>query len=213
MIVAALAGVLAGLLAHTGTNSWRSSGRRSLHQHRGRRPDRPRSTPAASDPAAFLDAVARRVRTGSSLTAAILDELERCPALDVVAERLQQGGGLAEALISIEAVEPDLVLTLQALSATARMGGPVAATLDEAASVLRERGAARAERRAHSAQARLSARVMTIVPLAFAAWNAVGSDSSRHFYLGSVVGGGCATAGLMLNLAGWWWMNRIIGPR
>jgi Flp pilus assembly protein TadB len=106
----------------------------------------------------------------------------------------------------------DLALTVQALSATAHLGGPVAATLDEAAAVLRERAAARAERRAHGSQARLSARVLTIVPLVFAVWSAVASQRTRDIYLSSVAGGICASCGLALNLAGWQWMKRTIGP-
>jgi Flp pilus assembly protein TadB len=76
--------------------------------------------------------------------------------------------------------------------------------------VLRERRAARAERRAHGAQARLSARVLTVVPICFAAWSAVASERTRDVYLSSAAGGLSAAIGLALNLAGWRWMRRII---
>ena len=101
---------------------------------------------------------------------------------------------------------------MQALSATAHLGGPIAATLDGGAAVLRERAAARAERRAHASQARLSARVLTIVPLAFAAWSALASQRTRDIYVTTRAGGVCAVCGLALNLVGWRWIKRIIGP-
>ncbi len=76
---------------------------------------------------------------------------------------------------------------------------------------LRKPAAARSERRAHGAQARLSARVLTIVPLLFAAWSAVASRRTRDIYLTSFAGGICAVSGLVLNMLGWQWMKRTIG--
>jgi Flp pilus assembly protein TadB len=104
-------------------------------------------------------------------------------------------------------------LTTQALSACAHLGGPVAATLDEAAAVLRERSAARAERIAQGSQARLSARVLTIVPIGFALWSALTSQRTRDIYLASAGGAVCAGCGLALNLIGWRWMKRAIAAQ
>jgi Flp pilus assembly protein TadB len=172
----------------------------------------PRSRLATPDYASLLDAIARQVRTGSSLTSAALDEIDGSTPLGVVVDRLSSGGSLTEILATFNPGQPDLVLTVQALSATAHLGGPIAATLDEAAAVLRERSAARAERRAHGAQARLSARVLTIVPLAFAVWSAVASERTRDVYVSTAAGGICALCGLALNVVGWRWMKQIIGP-
>lgn len=171
----------------------------------------PRSRRSTADYASLLDSITRQVRSGSSLTSAVGEEIGRCHPLREVAERLTRGCSLAEALAVIEPRDPDLALTLQALSASAHLGGPIALTLDDAAAVLRERAAARAERRAHGAQARLSARVLTIVPLGFAGWSVVGSTRTRDVYLSSLAGGICALCGLTLNVAGWHWMNKIIG--
>jgi Flp pilus assembly protein TadB len=164
------------------------------------------------DYASVLDAIARQVRSGSSLAAAIVDEVEGSPPLGAIADRLTDGGSLGEVLAELVPSDADLALAVQALSATAHLGGPIAATLDEAAAVLRERAAARAERRAHSSQARLSARVLTIVPVGFAAWSAVASHSTREIYVSTFAGGICAFSGLALNVVGWQWMKRIIGP-
>jgi Flp pilus assembly protein TadB len=132
--------------------------------------------------------------------------------LSVVVDRLEAGDSLVKALSVPVAHHSDLALTVQALSATAHLGGPIAATLDDAAAVLRERAAARAERRAHGSQARLSARVLTIVPFGFAVWSAAVSQRTRDVYISTAAGGVCAVCGLALNLVGWRWMKRIIGP-
>ena len=107
--------------------------------------------------------------------------------------------------------DAELALTVQALSACAQIGGPIAATLDDAASVLRERAVARAERQAHGSQARLSARVLTVVPIAFAVWSALASQRTREVYMSSVAGAVCVVLGLALNVGGWLWMKRIVG--
>ena len=173
---------------------------------------RTRSRRRPPDHAALLDAIARQVRSGSSLTSALVEEVDHSSPLGAVEDRLTAGASLAEALAEIEPSDADLALVLQALSATALLGGPIAATLDQAATVLRERTAARAERRAHGSQARLSARVLTVVPLGFAGWSAVASQRTREVYVATVAGGVCALCGLALNIIGWQWMKRIIGP-
>jgi tight adherence protein B len=165
-----------------------------------------------ADYAPMLDAIARQVRSGSSLTAAIVEEVDGSSPLGAISERLSAGGSVVDVFAEIVPSNADLALAVQALSATAHLGGPIAATLDEAAAVLRERAAARAERRAHGAQARLSARVLTIVPLGFAVWSAVASHSTREIYVSTPAGGICALSGLALNVLGWQWMKRIIGP-
>jgi Flp pilus assembly protein TadB len=182
-----------------------------------RRPSvRTRSSRRASrtppDYASLLDAIARQVRSGASLSSAFVDEVDLSTPLAVVVDRLAEGGSLTEALAAVVPLHADVALTVQALSATAHLGGPVAATLDEAAAVLRERSAARAERQAHGSQARLSARVLTIVPLVFAAWSAVASQRTRDVYVSQVAGSVCALCGLALNIVGWKWMKRIIEP-
>jgi tight adherence protein B len=163
------------------------------------------------DCAPMLTAIARQVRSGASLTAAAVEEFDQSTPFTDVLVRISQGASLIEALDELESSHPDVALTAQALSACAHLGGPVAATLDEAAAVLRERTAARAERLAHSSQTRLSARVLTIVPLGFALWSAIVSQRTRDVYLSSGAGTVCAACGLTLNLVGWRWMKRTIG--
>ena len=207
MLTASLAGALIVLIAAPAARALRPGPRQLRPKFGGTRRSR-RSTCAY---APLLDAIARQVRTGASLTSAIVDEADGSSPFDEVASRLAAGVSLSQALALIEPQDSDLALTVQALSAAAHLGGPIAATLDEAAAVLRERASARAERRAQGAQARLSARVLTIVPVGFAAWSIVASQRTRDVYVSSLAGGICALCGLALNLAGWRWMQRIIG--
>ena len=207
MMTALLIGVLVAMVAARASSGLRSRPRTSPARPT-RKPRRSRSL--SPDYASLLDGIARRVRSGSSLTSAVMEEVDGSSALHVVLDRLEIGDSLGGALAGVEADNGDLALTVQALSATAHLGGPIAATLDEAAAVLRERAAALDERRAHGSQARLSARVLTIVPLGFAVWSATVSQRTRDVYISTAAGGLCAICGLALNLLGWRWMRRII---
>lgn len=148
---------------------------------RGRR----RSVDHAAEWADALDAIAAEVRSGSSLTTAIERTARRSP-----------GDGAAVAL--------------HALGAAATLGGPVAATLQHGALVLRDRHAAQAESAAHSAQARLSAAVLTALPLAFTAFAMTTSPSFRAAAL-SPPGVVAMALGGALNLIGRHWMSRLVG--
>ena len=208
MTPAVLAAALAILVSAQASRRFRSMPR-TVHPRGCRTVPSARPAP---DLAALLDAIARQVRSGSSLTTAVCDEIDSSSALREVGNRVAGGGSLIEALAAVTPGDADVSLTIHTLSATAHLGGPIAATLDEAAAVLRERTAARAERRAQGSQARLSGRVLTIVPLGFAAWSAVASERTRDVYTTTIAGGVCVVCGLALNLAGWRWMKRIIGP-
>jgi Flp pilus assembly protein TadB len=204
-MIAALVAVLVVLIVARAGSRLRTSPRRPTERRR-------RSPAHPPDYASLLDGIARQVRSGASLTSAAIEEIDRSSPLNPVLERLEIGDSLTDALKAVDTDHGDLALTVQALSAAAHLGGPIAATLDEAAAVLRERAAARAERRAHGSQARISARVLTTVPIAFAVWSATASQRTRDVYISSAAGVVCAICGLALNLVGWRWMRRIIGP-
>lgn len=179
-------------------------------------PDVARSRPQPARWAEFLDAVASSVRSGDSLTVATGVAAQRTgtapPAIASVdpharhSHRRPQGRRRA----GVPPTGADEAVVLQALEVAARLGGPVASGLQHAADLLRERETTRAEALAHAAQARLSAVVLTLVPVAFAGFGVATSSSYR-----SAVDGGAgvvlATIGAALNLIGWRWMRRIIG--
>jgi tight adherence protein B len=157
------------------------------------------------DWAALLDAIAAGVRAGHSLRESYTSACHRTPP---------RGSALSAStelhhLPSLVASDPDEAVALQTLSVALSLGGPTAAVLQSGATLLRERASVRAEASAHAAQARLSARVLTAVPLLFATWGAVASPSFRQALLGPL-GTGAAMAGVALNAIGWWWMRRIV---
>lgn len=162
-----------------------------------RLPQRRSAQPSAAEWAAFLDTTSTEVRSGSSLIAALTHARVRHPSL---AERLALADGYAD---------PDVAVVAQSVAAALELGGPVAATLHHGAALLRERAAQRAEARAHSAQARLSAKVLTAVPLLFTAWSAATSATFRQA-ITSPTGLVAASAGLASNAIGWWWMRHIV---
>ena len=149
------------------------------------------------DWARFLDLVAADVRGGSSLRHAVAAAAGSMAVDPSLLERPGTGPS-------------DRALVAQALQVAAQLGGAVAATVQQTANVVRERAAVRAEAAVHSAQARLSARVLTAVPLVFSGWSAVADHTFRRALL-SPVGAAAAVAGLGCNLAGWAWMRRLIG--
>ncbi|MCB0980284.1 MAG: type II secretion system F family protein [Acidimicrobiaceae bacterium] len=167
---------------------------------------RHRATPSTEAWVALLDALAADVRAGASLRAAWASTAAwpEAPAVALRPQTFPADGAAHEA-----GSPADEAVVHQAVRAAAELGGPVAATLDAGAALLRERLAARAEAQAHAAQARLSARVLTAVPLAFAGWSALTSASFRAALL-SPAGAVCAVAGGGLNLAGWAWMRRLV---
>jgi len=156
------------------------------------------NVPSASEWAAFLDTTSAEVRSGSSLIAALAHARACHPALAARLSAAASGN-----------VDADTAVVVQSVRAATELGGPVAATLHHGAALLREREAQRAEAEAHSAQARLSAKVLTAVPLLFASWSALTSATFRQA-ITSGVGLIAATTGLASNAIGWWWMRRIV---
>ena len=125
------------------------------------------------------------------------------------AARLARGGTVRDALGAVTSRDPDVVLAVHVLDLCALQGGNVSESLDRAAATLRERETARLEREAQSAQARLSARVLTVVPILFAAWTLATSPTVRAFTT-TPAGVACAAAGFGANVTGWRWMRRAI---
>lgn len=197
----------------TGTNATR------------RREDvRLRTTPAArrrsgagspDEIAQWCDEIARAARSGSTLTAAVRGA--RAPAalaaeLAAIHLALDRGVPLAAALEHAPAGNADAQLAFTVLRACAEHGGPPGEPIDRAAATLRGRAADLAERRTHSAQARLSAVVMTWLPIAMLALLLVSSASVRAAVTGPA-GLLVVASGAILNFVGWRWMGRIIEGR
>ena len=171
--------------------------------------------PALDEVATWCEQVARSLRSGSSLTTAVADsaatESTMSRLIVPVARAVNRGDSLVTAL---DATDVDPVsaagLAFAVLRSCARFGGPAAAPLERAAAALRARDAVAAEQRAQSAQAQLSARVLTLVPIALLAILTT-TDAKVRAALGTPAGAAVVLLGAVLNGAGALWMRRIIG--
>jgi tight adherence protein B len=158
----------------------------------------------------MVESMSRDVRSGSSLRAAVTEALGQARApWPEVRTALAAGLRLDEALATVEP-SGDLALVAHALRVAAETGGATGDTLERTAAVLRERHAWRTERQAHSAHARLSARVLTVLQLVVCVWSLLSSARVRAAYSASSITTALACAGIVLNLAGWLWMRRLV---
>jgi tight adherence protein B len=189
---------------------------------RARRPAvRWRRTPVEPRPdevADWCELVARALRSGSSLSASIAAgatvDSAMGPIAAIVTRQAARGEPLVVALDAVD-VDPSSAagLGIAVLRSCARFGGPAAAPLERAAATLRAREAVLAEQRAHSAQARLSARVLTLIPIALLALLATTDGTVREAIV-TPTGASVVMLGAALNGLGSLWMRHIIGrPR
>jgi tight adherence protein B len=163
--------------------------------------------------AAWCDELARLVRSGSSLASALRSASPGPALAPIVAPiglALDRGDSVAGATQRVDWHGASVDLALGVVRACADLGGPAAQPLDRTAATLRARAADLAERQVHSAQARLSAIVLTLLPIVALALLLATSPASRAAVLGPA-GVLCLGAGATLNALGWWWMRRIIG--
>jgi Flp pilus assembly protein TadB len=181
--------------------------RRTVQQPTRRR----RPTAQPEHVAAWCDGLARALSGGSTLATAIR-EVEPPPACSTEIESIRlaltRGASLSKSCeIATSSVHLSVALTV--IRACAAHGGPAAETLSRTAATLRGRAADIAERQTQSAQARMSAVVMTILPICMLALLLVTSGSVRGFVMSSA-GAGVVAAGAVLNALGWRWMARLI---
>jgi Flp pilus assembly protein TadB len=178
-----------------------------------RRHDPPVGSTAA-DLAATLDTIARRCSSGDTLSTALVEtanHAEHAHALVAVARAVAGGASVHLALAAAAGMDAgaDVAYAVHVLRLCADHGGNIGEALDRAAATLRERHTVAADRVAQGAQARLSAKVLTVLPMAFAAWTLATSADVRAFTT-TAPGVVALAAGMALNLTGWRWMQRTI---
>lgn len=169
----------------------------------------------------FLDNVERNVRLSRSLRSGILEAHALLPvgalreALEHTVLYCRTGAPLEELLTRDHTTStvdsPDVTFVVQSLVAAAAGGTGTAHALERASWVLRERQVVREERRVNAAQAVLSARVMSWMPVGFGSIMLLSSPSIREVVLFSPLGLVCIVIGVALNLVGRRWMGRITG--
>jgi tight adherence protein B len=163
----------------------------------------------------LLDAIAREVHSGYSLTLAFVNTAERFPNLawwtEPIAVQCIRGHSLANAIADTTPTNwtADVALATRTLSVASNGGYGIANTLGKSASILREREHLALERLAQTAQIRLSTSVLSWIPLAICVWAITQQSNTRTFLLSTPLGLLCIAVGLLFNIAGRHWIARI----
>jgi tight adherence protein B len=165
----------------------------------------------------LLERLAAELRAGGTVATGLATvaagDTALAPDITRVETRVQLGASLGHALQewASERKAAGVDATAGALALTASVGGRASDALDALASSLRARLAVVAEARALSAQARYSAWVIGVAPLAYMGASAVIDPRSIHALVGTNLGRLCAVAGIVLEVLGAVWMRAITG--
>ena len=179
----------------------------------------PPTTPTRTPPAItdFLDAIARDVRSGFSLASSFVQcsdqQLDDNHWSQPVAQQCLRGVVLADALVecALPTWTPEIRFASRTLAVASAGGAGVAPALEHSASVLREQQSLMLDRDVQAAQAQLSTKVLTWLPIAVFAWIAITDPIARSFLLSTPAGMCCVATGITLNVAGRKWMSRVVG--
>lgn len=169
-----------------------------------------------TDMVAFLDAVARALRGGAGLHAAVRAAVPDCGVhargLAGLVGSMDAGEPLAVALDRWRGPRPSPEVSLAAavLGFGIATGGSVARAVDGAAATLRERLALAGETRVLATQARASALVVGGAPVAFTAVVVLADPRVGDVLFGSLLGLACLGAGVLLEVACVAWMRRLV---
>ena len=168
----------------------------------------------------MMRAIAAAVRAGRSIPQALASARDESGeplrvAIDACVARIHVGATLAEALDVFASVagteEAALVVETLTIGRAAGLNLPV--ILDVAVESLAERDRIARDRRATSAQAKLSAVVVGLMPLAFFAIVGPGARDQVHVLFGDPIGWALLTGGLILEAGGALWMRALLRPR
>ncbi len=161
--------------------------------------------------------IASCLRSGRSVLQAIelaAKELDppMGPSLRRLVDRVELGEDLAEALEAWAADlrSPDARLAAGVLLLHRRTGGALASTLEELASTLRKRRSAARELRSLTAQARLSATILGLLPVGFFLFlSAVARQDLQEAYR-SGLGASAIAIGLTLQAVAYLWIRHLL---
>jgi Flp pilus assembly protein TadB len=165
------------------------------------------------------ETIERQLRSGSTLTAALRDAARRHsqPWCRQVVRSLDRGSPLTAAIrapldheMRQRRPDTDLVLTMQVLAMAAEVGGEPTRHVAALAETLRARRRAAADRLTQASTALASIRLLTWLPVACAIWMVVDDPGVRAVLIASPIGWACLTAGVVFNLLGRHWTNRLV---
>ena len=164
----------------------------------------------------FLDAIARDVRSGFSLASSFVQcsdqQSDDNHWSQPVAQQCLRGVVLADALVecALPTWTPEIRFASRTLAVASAGGADVAPALEHSASVLREQQALMLDRDVQAAQAQLSTKVLTWLPIAVFAWIAITDPIARMFLLTTPAGMCCVATGITLNVSGRKWMSHVV---
>ena len=178
----------------------------------------PPTTPTRTPPSItdFLDAIARDVRSGFSLASSFVQcsdqQRDDNHWSQPVAQQCLRGVVLADALVecALPTWTPEIRFASRTLAVASAGGAGVAPALEHSASVLREQQGLMLDRDVQAAQAQLSTKVLTWLPIAVFAWIAITDPIARSFLLSTPAGMCCVATGITLNVSGRKWMSRVV---
>lgn len=166
--------------------------------------------------ATALDSAARSVRSGASLQVAIAEaagSVGGAVSADFhrVAAAAQRGASLVDALAQwVERrARRSVRLAAGAIALAVESGGAPGRVLDDVATALRQRHQIEREAHALAAQARLSAVVVGVAPVAFTVVASFADPRHARLLFATPLGLSCLAAGLALDAVGATWMHRI----
>lgn len=212
VVMVALAGSPAlAVLLTAATLATPSAARRLVEQRQAHRRDE--QLPHA------LEHLATDLRAGSALGPALAALAATTPGplgaeLRALAAEIHHGAGVSAALDrwgTRPRSSREMRLAAAALSLGAVAGGALARSVDGVAATLRERREIHAEVRALATQARTSAAVLAVAPIAFTGLVSGIEPGVVRFLTSSPPGLLCLTAGLALEAVAAVWMARILG--
>lgn len=162
-----------------------------------------------------LDTVASSLRSGRSVAGAIAALADGAGTLNAelrpVVVRAESGRPLAAVLADwADDSDADTRLAGAALATAAELGGPGATALETTAQSLRDRAEADGLVEALSVQARLSAWLLTLAPVAFAGVMTGIDPRAGQFLFNTPIGWLCLAAGLGLDVLGGFWMHTMV---
>lgn len=172
---------------------------------------------ARADLPAVLDHVVAHLRAGGTVREAVEHLADRpgpmAPDFQRLRARLTLGATLEDALAAWgdERALIGIRAAAGALALVAGVGGSAAVPLEGLAASLRADEAAAGEARALSAQARMSAVVVGLAPLAYLVFTTATDPGATRVLLGTTAGRLCLAVGLVLEGAAALWMRAIVG--
>jgi tight adherence protein B len=164
-----------------------------------------------------ISVVASSLRAGRSLRQAFELAAEEVdppigPSFDRIAARVELGDPMDDAVVAWadEISGADARLAAGVFRLHRRTGGALATTLDQLAATLRDRRSAARELRSLTAQARLSANILGLLPLGFFAFLSLVARDDMVDAITASAGATAIALGLVLQAAAYVWIRRLL---